>query len=105
MRGEATRATNTKCEHPALPAAGHDPIIHHARTRILHHHLPGLSARNQQNQQNLIATQLANIATQQQQFRQEDQEAKEAASARTVHTWLGDQAFNKLCGLACKKIH
>ena len=33
---------------------------------------------------------------QQQQFHQEDQEAKEAASARTVHTWLGDQAFNKL---------
>ena len=83
-------------EHPLLPAAGQDPIIHHARTRILHHHLPGLSAQHQLNQQNVIATQLANIATQQQQFCQEDQDAKQAATAHTINTWLGDQAFNKL---------
>ena len=83
-------------ELPALPAAGRDQVIHQARTRILHHHLPGLSTQHQANQQNAIATQLANIATQQQQFRQEDQNAKTLASARTVQTWLGDQAFDKL---------
>ena len=83
-------------EHPPLPAAGRDSVIHQARTRILHHHLPGLSTQHQRNQQNIIATQLANIATQQQQFRQEDQDAKQAVTARTVNTWLGDQAFDKL---------
>ena len=83
-------------EHPPLPAAGRDQIIHKAWTCILHYHLPGLSMQHQANQQNLIATQLANIATQQQQFCQEDQEAKVAASACTVTTWLGDQAFKKL---------
>ena len=53
-------------EHPELPAAGRNPIVHQARTHILHHHLPGLNNQNQLNQQNAIATQLANIATQQQ---------------------------------------
>ena len=83
-------------EHAPLPAAGRDPVIHQSRTHILHHHLPRLSTQHQQNQQNIIATQLANIATQQQQFRQEDQDAKQAATARTVNTWLGNQAFDKL---------
>ena len=83
-------------EHLPLPATGRDQIVHEARTRILHYHLPGLSTRHQVTQQNLVATQLANIATQQQLFRQEDQEAKAAATARTVNTWLGDQAFDKL---------
>ena len=83
-------------EHLPLPKAGRDPIIHQARTCILHHHLPGLSTQHQLNQQIVIATQLANIATQQQQFRQEDQDAKQAATTRTVDTWLGDQAFDKL---------
>ena len=49
-------------EHLPLPAAGHDPIIHKAQTHILHYHLPGLSTQHQVNQQNLIATQLANTA-------------------------------------------
>ena len=68
-------------EHQELPAAGQDTINHQARTRILHHHLPGLSTQHQISQQNVIPTQLANIATQQQQFRQEDQDAKLVASA------------------------
>ena len=63
-------------EHLPLPAAGHNPIVHQARTHILHQYLPRLSTQHQLNQQNIIATQLANIATQQQQFRQEDQDAK-----------------------------
>ena len=49
-------------EHPELSTAGCDPIVHQARTCILHHHLPGLSNQNQINQQNVITTQLANIA-------------------------------------------
>ena len=55
-------------KQPGLPAAGQDTIIHQARIRILHHHLPGLGTQHQIRQQNVIATQLANIATQQQQF-------------------------------------
>ena len=75
-------------EYPPPPAAGRDPIIHHSCTHILYHHLPGLSAQHQLNQQNVIATQLGNIATQQQQFRQEDQDAKQATTAHAVNIWL-----------------
>ena len=62
-----TQAPNggpTVLEHLPLPTAGRNPIVHQTCTHILHHHLPGLSTQHQLNQQNAIATQLANIATQ-----------------------------------------
>ena len=80
----------------SLVPVGRDPIVHRARLRLLHLHLPALSNRATQNQANAIATNIANLVAQNQQFRTQDVQAKQAASARSVEDFVGTPQLAKL---------
>ena len=91
-----TPATFSALNVAALPPVGRDPIIHRARQRLLHLHLPALSNRAAAGQANVIATNIANLVAQNQQFRTQDVQAKQAASARTVEDFVGTPQLAKL---------
>lgn len=81
----------------ALAPVGWDPIVHHARLRLLHLHLPALSKRADQGQSNvMIATNIANLVVQNQQFCTQDVQAKQAASAQTVEDFISTPQLAKL---------